>query len=158
MGVCSGNVREEAPIQYDSERALVEAFSDALVGSTDPWGGLVDHAFEFFYQRGRADVVALSPHGGIVAFEAKLRDWREALHQAYRNTCFAHESYILLPRGVALRVLQWDVEFSRRGVGVCTLEGGEVKILYPARKADPLQPWLSEKAIAHISGFRDDDG
>lgn len=136
---------------YASEQALVDAFSEALTASIDPWGGLLDHAHEFFYQRGRTDIVALSPEGKVFAFEAKLRDWKEALHQAYRNTCFAHESYILLPCYVASRVVQWEVEFSRRGIGVCTLEDGAVKILHPAKKVEPLQPWLSQRALAHIS-------
>lgn len=139
-------------VPYDSEKALVDAFSEALTASADPWGGLLEHALEFFYQRGRTDVVALSPEGEIFAFEAKLRDWKEAMHQAYRNTCFAHESYILLPCNVALRVSQWDAEFTRRGVGICTVEDGVVKVLHPAKKIDPLQPWLSERAAAHISG------
>lgn len=143
--------------RYDSEQALVDAFSDALTASADPWGGLLEHALEFFYQRGRTDVVALSPEGEIFAFEAKLRDWKEGLHQAYRNTCFAHESYILLPCNVASRVVQWDAEFTRRGIGVCTVEDGAVRVLHPARKIEPLQPWLSARAAAHISGPTDAD-
>ncbi len=148
-------MRGRSEVPYESEQALVEAFNEALASSTDPWGGVVDCAPEFFYQRGRADMVGCSPDGKVLAFEAKLRNWKEALHQAYRNTCFAHESYVVVPQGVAWRVVQWAAEFSRRGVGICTVEDGEVKILHPARKLEPLQPWLSQRALAHISGHGD---
>jgi hypothetical protein len=50
----------------------------------------VSFACEFDYSRGRTDVVALRDGEHVIAFEAKLKDWRTALHQAYRNTCFAH--------------------------------------------------------------------
>lgn len=35
---------------------------------------------------------------GIVAFEAKIADWAQALAQARQNTWFASESYVLVPR------------------------------------------------------------
>jgi len=38
----------------------------------------------------------------LIAVEAKLKDWKYALHQAYRNTCFARQSFVLLPKAVAL--------------------------------------------------------
>ena len=38
----------------------------------------------------------------LMAFEAKLKDWRYGLDQAYRNTCFAHKSYVVVPEATAL--------------------------------------------------------
>jgi hypothetical protein len=139
-------------MSYLSEQALVDQFTEVLERTSEHWGGIVDFALEFFYQRGRTDVVALSGEGDVIAFEAKLLRWREALHQAYRNTCFAHLSYVLLPADVAYRAAQWEREFARRGIGVCTLEDGALKILVPARKGEPVQRWLSKKAAEHISG------
>jgi hypothetical protein len=46
-------------------------------------------------------VVALTSAGRVLAFEAKLKDWREALHQAYRNSCFANGTYVVLPKSAA---------------------------------------------------------
>lgn len=35
----------------------------------------------------------------LIAIEAKMTDWRKALEQAWRNTWFATDSYVLLPDG-----------------------------------------------------------
>ncbi|MHB0971577.1 MAG: hypothetical protein ACYC7A_02885 [Thermoanaerobaculia bacterium] len=136
---------------YYSERDLVDDFTRALAAGVDAWGE-VDYAEEFYYLRGRTDIVALTAAGAILAFEAKLLNWKGALHQAYRNTCFAHESYVVLPWNVAQRAILSDAEFTRRGVGVCALEAGILRIMHPARKSDPIQEWLSLRAAAHVSG------
>src|SRR5438132_10558829 len=105
---------------YASERALVDEFTRALAEALHVWGTL-DFAEEFYYLSGRTDVVAITEEGDVIAFEAKLQDWKEALHQAYRNTCFAHESYVVVPCHVARRAIRSDAEFTRRGVGLCTI-------------------------------------
>src|SRR5438876_9276871 len=115
-------------MKYASERELVDDFTRALADGLEAWGS-VDFAEEFYYLRGRTDVVALTADGAVLAFEAKLLDWKEALHQAYRNTCFAHESYVVLPCHVARRAIRSDAEFTRRGVGLCTVDGGSLKIV-----------------------------
>lgn len=137
-------------VTYDSERELVNDFTRALSDAFELWGQ-VDYAEEFNYLRGRTDIVALTAAGAVLAFEAKLTDWREALHQAYRNTCFAHESYVVLPSHIAKKAMFSDAEFTRRGVGVCTIEEGALKIVHAARNSQPMQKWLSDRAAAHIS-------
>jgi len=78
------------------ERELVDDLCFAI-SSGVPWGTL-KLAREFGYGRGRADLIAVDPYGRVIAFEAKIAAWREALHQAYRNTCFADYSYVVLPK------------------------------------------------------------
>jgi hypothetical protein len=102
---------------------------------------------EFDYQRGRTDVVVLTSDGeGLLAFEAKLHKWREALQQAYRNTCFAHHSYVLLPKSIALRVQKCSAEFKLRHVGLCYIDGKNIVIVLPAERQVPLEPWLLDEA------------
>lgn len=131
---------------FHTEETLVEVFVEYLDSGTSPWGP-TDVAREFDYQRGRTDVVAVTAHGKVVAFEAKLERWREALHQAYRNRCFADSSFVVLPKEIAERALKYSAEFSRRGVGVCYVcATSGVVILHDAGEAEPLQPWLREVA------------
>jgi hypothetical protein len=52
----------------------------------------------------------------IVALEAKISDWRKGLHQAFLNTWFASESFLLLPH--APERSQVMAEARRVGVGV----------------------------------------
>ncbi len=137
---------------YRTEKALVDDFV-ALLQTIwrHPFGPLKTRR-EFFYQRGKTDVVALDESGRVIAFEAKLNRWRKALHQAYRNTCFAHVSYVVLPQGVATLASRYAAEFRRRGVGLCYMGADEeLVVLLDADEGRPVEPWLSSKAA---EGFR----
>ena len=69
---------------FDNEKSLVDSFVDSLQTIRSPWGELKIGS-EFFYQRGRTDLVAVSNNGKVIAFEAQLKKWRIALQQAYRH-------------------------------------------------------------------------
>lgn len=138
---------------FRTEAALVRAFVSHLHAGTGPWE-LLSTAREFEYPSGRTDIVAVSQSGQVVAFEAKLERWKDAMHQAYRNTSYSHLSYVLLPEAVAMRAKEALPEFQRRGVGICTLRGGEVVVLHHPDPVEPLQPWLSERASAAAKPVR----
>ena len=53
---------------------------------------------------------------GIVAFEAKISDWAQAIHQASANRWFASESYVLVPAVPRRSTLL--AQAKRAGVGV----------------------------------------
>jgi len=135
--------------QYACERLLVEDLCLSLKSDSTPWGR-VDFACEFDYCRGRADVVVVNEDDDVIAFEAKLQRWRDAVHQAYRNRCFAHHSYVLVPSHVAERARTDDREFRRRRVGLCHLEAGSVVVTVPSVRQTPIQLWLSELAIETV--------
>ncbi len=130
---------------FPTERELVARFLGHLSESETPWGPL-DVATEFFYHRGRTDVVACTMDGDVVAFEAKLTRWRDALQQAYRNTCFAHRSYVLLPTAAARIAIQHEAEFIRRRVGLCFIDDGQLVVAFHPPRLEPIQPWLSAEA------------
>jgi len=132
---------------FKTEAALVRAFIARLQAGSTPWK-IQSTTKEFDYQRGRTDVVAVSHTGQVVSFEAKLDRWKDAMHQAYRNTCFAHLSYVVLPEAVALRAKDAAEEFDRRAVGICTVRGGKVVVVHQPRTVEPIQPWLSQRATA----------
>lgn len=132
---------------YSSESHLVEEFCNALESPDCPWGK-VHHAKEFGYLRGRTDVIAVGSSDEVIAFELKLVDWPKALEQAYRNTCFAHGSYVVLPQPIVNRAEHHRVDFERRKVGMCYIENGEILIAVPSTTQRPIQPWLSRLAAA----------
>lgn len=135
---------------FTSGLDLVQKLLDC-VRVDSPWGP-VDVGLEFFYQRGRTDVVLVDDDGSIIALEAKLYRWRQALQQAYRNTCFAHRSYIVLPEDAALLAQRHALEFSRRGIGICYVSADGVAIVQEARENTPIQPWLSDQALSWVTG------
>lgn len=137
---------------FSNEEALVACFLSNLGDEGgSPWGA-VSVATEFYYMRGRADVVAVTRTGEVLAFEAKLTRWRTALHQAYRNRCFAHRSFVVLPEAVACAASEWQAEFTRRGIGLCFVDGDRVVVLVEPASDEPLQLWLSHKATQYASG------
>jgi len=136
--------------RYDYERELVDDLRQAMTSTTTPWGP-VRHTPEFGYVRGRADLIALDSAGKVIAFEAKLSSWRQALHQAYRNTCFAHRSYVVVPAELAEHARRRAHEFAQRSVGLCVVVGTSVEILLDAEEGAPLQPWLTEAAADHVN-------
>jgi hypothetical protein len=145
--VCRANFQRDS--MFEREQDLVADFVASLETPDSPWGD-VTYALEFFYHRGRTDVIAINEEGSLIAFEAKLSRWREAVQQAYRNTCFAHQSYVLLPRRTAQIASAFTDEFRSRRVGLCYVEGGRVTILHEAPVLVPIQPWLSNQAATTI--------
>lgn len=135
---------------YRSERGLVRHFVRQLHKKNCPWGPVLISR-EFNYLRGRADLVLVAEQGKhVMAFEAKLERWREALQQAYRNTCFAHSSYVVLPRKAALRAQRYLGDFTFRNVGLCYIDGERITVAITPEKKPPLEPWLFAEALASV--------
>lgn len=134
---------------YSSEQALVEDLIRYIPEAGSPWRS-EQIATEFFYGGGWSDVLVLH-EGQLVAIEAKLTKWRDALHQAYRNTSFAHRVFVCLPSDAAQRAMRYAGEFARRGVGLCTVLDGQIVIIHEARAHAPLQPWLAAAAVRAAS-------
>ncbi|WHX48983.1 hypothetical protein QNH46_23535 [Paenibacillus woosongensis] len=134
---------------FQDEKALVLQFVDQLKTTDSPWGE-VKYGTEFDYQRGRTDIIVVSPEGKVIAIEAKLTKWKTALQQAYRNQCFADLSYVLLPETEINNASRYSLEFRKRGVGLCYLADGGINIAQDAYETEPLQPWLREKAMGFV--------
>lgn len=132
------------------EKNLVTHFARCLHKGDSPWGR-VRIAFEYDYLGGWTDVLALSPAGQLVAFEAKLARWRDALHQAYRTRCFANQSFVVLPDATARVAAQHLSEFSRRRVGLCSVSPDRgIQVLLDAEVSMPFQPWVASRAVDEL--------
>jgi hypothetical protein len=134
----------KAGTELFTEAALVRRFVEVLRSDDSPWRsiGILE---EFNYLRGRTDVV-VTTDDCTIAFEAKLTNWRRALDQAYRNTCYAVESYVLLPADRAKYAMKYIAEFEERGVGLCSIDHKQVEILHRPPARPPVEPWLT----AHV--------
>jgi len=108
-------------------------------------------AFEFYYMSGRVDIIGKTNNGELITFEAKINKWRYALHQAYRNSSFAHYSYVLLPESNIKNALKNQYEFERRGIGLCSVDFNRIKIEIPASKKKPILPWLTNSAFNYLN-------
>jgi len=113
-------------------------------------------AREFDYQNGRTDIVGIGQDDCIYAFEAKLVKWRQAIDQAYRNTCFAHYSYVALPEPVALRALECRSEFERRHVGLFGVSGSALQLYISAVRNEPILEWVADNALRYVKEYADE--
>lgn len=71
----------------------------------------------------------------IIAVEAKVAGWRQAVRQAWINTWFASESYVLVPRLPRIARLVDEAQMS--GIGVCTLSENTPQKIRAARMPLP---------------------
>lgn len=139
---------------YELESDLVKDFRTTISGAHNTFA-IIAVATEFNYVEGKVDLVARDSNGDLVAFETKLSRWRTALNQAYRNSSFAHYSYVVLPElpETALDNLvgHFD-EFHRRSVGLCFFGSSGIEVKIPATRRSPIQPWLTNSAMSYIDG------
>ena len=77
-------------------------------------------------------------HDRIIAVELKLSRVSEALDQAARNLQLANESYVGLPKSIAMRIAKSDraVQFQRNGIGILGIDsdGCELVLASSAKK------------------------
>ena len=135
---------------YERESDLVRDFRHIVLGTSNNFK-VTAIAPEFYYIEGKIDLIAKDISGDLVAFEAKLTRWRKALQQAYRNSSFAHYSYVVLPETTRKSIMRRCVsEFSRRSIGLCFLGSSGIRVEIQALKRKPIQPWLTTTAIEYI--------
>lgn len=130
---------------FAQEEGLVASFFAYLTGGKTPWSSC-GVAREFDYSSGRTDVLSLSETNEILAFEAKLSNWRKALHQAWRNTSFANRAYVVLPRNRSASALSHRREFEALGVGLCLVDHDGVEVAIESEHKEPVILWLHNKA------------
>ena len=73
----------------------------------------------------------------VISVEAKVSNWRKAMHQAGRNRLFAHESFVALPETVALRT-DTGAALREMGIGLLSICAKEVDIVHSARRRQPV--------------------
>jgi len=140
---------------YELEKFLIEDFKESICHSNNVFD-ISDFAFEFYYQNGRVDIIGLTDDKKLITFEAKLTRWRTAVNQAYRNSSFAHYSYVLIPTDVVINAIRHRREFERRGLGLCSISPCGVDIEISAPQKNPLLPWLTQSAFDYITVGKND--
>ena len=88
----------------------------------------------------------------LMAFEAKLKDWRKALMQAFRYRYYANAAIVVLPFASAAPALENRHLFERFGVGLWTFrpDSGVISPRIAVKSRTPLNPRKREQAITRI--------
>lgn len=87
-----------------------------------------------------------------IAIEAKLKDWKRAICQAYRYKRFAHSSYVLMPEESIHLVLRHKDMFETLNIWILWMDKDKwLNIYYTPKNEDPIskamQILLNEKAL-----------
>lgn len=96
-----------------------------------------------------------------IAIEAKLKNWKRALNQAYRYKWFASSSYVVLDeKRISSAILNLEL-FKKMNVGLaCIDNNGKVTIYYKPKKEKPIdekmQMLLNEKVLVDYLDKRKD--
>lgn len=142
-------VRTGRQSEFVTEADFVDRFVGKLAKGRTSFGS-VQITTEWDHRGGFVDVLARHRRKGLVAFEAKLDNWKRAFHQAYRSTAYANKSFVIVPEHVASRAIRDREEFELRGVGLCSFDGSVVQVLIEAAEQDALLRWLREQAHEHF--------
>lgn len=88
----------------------------------------------------------------LLAFEAKLLDWRKALTQAYRYRYYADASIVVLPAQSARPAIQNRSVFQQMGVGLWTFNpvSGTICHRIAVQAPAPLSTRKREQALSRI--------
>lgn len=88
----------------------------------------------------------------IYAVEAKLRDWKRALSQAYRYLEYANQSWVVMDDGCVKPALSNVEKFIRLNVGLATLKtDGTIMVHFAPTESSPrsqLKFWQANAEIA----------
>lgn len=141
---------------FDTEARLVDLFVRSLQDGRTAFGSL-QITTEWDHRSGFVDVLVRDRKNNLIAFEAKLKDWKRAFFQAYRNTAYANRTYILLPRKEAEKAMRYREDFELRGIGLCSMDGEGLQVLIEATEQDVLLAWLRNRAHAFFDKVSNDD-
>jgi hypothetical protein len=73
----------------------------------------------------------------IVCVEAKVNNWKIAIHQATRNLIFANRSFVALPENIAYRIKD-ETEFRKYGIGLLSVQkDNSIQVIRRARSTSP---------------------
>lgn len=103
----------------------------------------------------RADLVG-TREDHLVAVELKMRDWREALHQAVAYQLAVDWAWVAMPLAAASTAYRHRWRFEAERVGLLAVDDrGRVRVPIPARSSPRLLPFLRERVSADSVGIRE---
>ncbi len=105
----------------------------------------------------RIQPIKTPPFRYVVSIEAKLRDWKRALTQAYRYKTFSNQSWVLLDEAHILPALKSTNSFKNFGVGLASFSSqGELRIYVQARTAAKASSttlsWRTQALLSKMTG------
>ncbi len=86
-------------------------------------------------------------NGHIIAIEFKLKNWKQAIKQAYRYKSFSEESYVLLDKKYVNKAKENIDIFIKFNVGLAAVDKNIVEFYYRPKSVKPFSSELTQKAL-----------
>lgn len=86
-------------------------------------------------------------NGRVIAIEFKLRNWKQAIKQAYRYKSFSEESYVLLDRKYVNKAKGNIDIFIKYNVGLAAVDEDKIEFYYRPKSVKPFSIDLTKKAL-----------
>lgn len=140
---------------FRSEKALARAARDVVRGLRENLGRTLGVRYEVPAPGGIPDLIFFlrgqQALDYVVTVEFKLRDWRRALFQAFKNRNFGNEAYVVLDPARLQPALNNLLEFQRANVGLATIErGGTVTVWHYPSPDLPFSQRFAEKVATNL--------
>lgn len=110
-----------------------------------------------FVGRGDGGRISLVPEPSppvVLAVEAKLTRWRDALRQAIAYRLYADESFVALPFQHARMALRSADKFREAGIGLFILDGEAINLAIPAATSVD-HDWRREFVVSRLRATSD---
>ena len=83
----------------------------------------------------------------IISIEAKLKNWKRALIQAYRYRSFSKKAYVFMDNDYIDAPLEKIEEFKKFNIGLAGVSNEKIEIYYEPEEKEPFSKELYIKAM-----------
>lgn len=83
----------------------------------------------------------------IISIEAKLKNWKRALIQAYRYRSFSKKAYVFMDNDYIDAPLENIEEFKKFNIGLAGVSNEKIEIYYEPEEKEPFSKELYIKAM-----------
>jgi len=105
---------------------------------------------------GIADYVFVESNKQITAFEFKISDWRKGFAQAARYKCYAHRSFLVVPKAIIHRIEPFFKGLREINIGLYAFDyqTGFIEAIYQPEIKEPFSKNAHHNALSILSRKR----
>jgi len=105
---------------------------------------------------GIADYVFVESNQHITAFEFKMNDWRNGFAQAARYKCYAHRSFLVVPKSITHRIEPFFKGLREINIGLYIFNSktGLIEAIYEPKIREPFSKNAYNKALSILNRKR----
>ena len=131
----------EQEMSLKFEKFIKENFGNAYIKECSWLFWVPDYVF---YSKTNIDI-------SVISFELKLKNWKQAIKQAFRYKNFSHASYVVMPmQNISIAENNIDV-FRRYNIWLILFDTkGDICILFKPEISAPYSEFLTQKLLGDI--------